>query len=105
MNTIKVAQYDTARRLNYTLTIDGAALDLTLATASFLVADGCTVYTNDVVVTGSAQSGSIYYDLQLRDVTNPGIRHCQFKIAYDDGSILMVPTTSSIMLEVFRSVG
>jgi hypothetical protein len=105
MNTpIQIRQYDTARRLNYQLTIGSQAVDLTSATASFVLRDGINCYSNLVTVSGSAESGSVYYDLQARDTANIGIKYCEFSIAYNDGTVLKIPTTGSIMLNINPSI-
>ena len=105
MNTpIQIRQYETARRLNYQLAIGSEAVDLTSATASFIIRDGANCYVNNVTVSGSAESGSVYYDLQARDTQNAGIKYCEFSVLYDDGTVIKIPTTGSILLNINSSV-
>lgn len=103
-NPTPIRQFDTARRFEYSLAVGNQAVDLTAATCSLFIRDGQTIYTRTPVITGSAANGQVYYDLVYDDTKNAGLHHLEFSVTFNDGTVLRIPTTSSIQLDVYPSI-
>jgi hypothetical protein len=101
---ITIAQYDTARTLNYVLTVtsgsSNVAVDITDATASLHIKrpDGLILERSTTLV--SATSGSVKYDLVDEDTAVNGLARLQFVVDFDDGTVLRVPTTDYIYMVI-----
>jgi uncharacterized protein YdaL len=95
-----VRQGDTARVLNYNLTLAGAAIDLSAVTNVILtINDGDSIFQRTASIV-SAASGSVSYNLQTDDVAKAGCHFMDFTINYVDGTILRVPTVGHIIMDV-----
>lgn len=102
MSTINftIRKNDTARTLNYALTMAGAALDLSTATAVTLVINTGDNIFNRAATIVSAESGSVSYDLVAEDSAKAGCMFCNFVVDYNDGTKILVPTTGHIIIDV-----
>ena len=83
MSTINytIRKHDTARTLNYALTMAGAALDLSTATAVTLVINtGDNIFNRAATIVGAPESGSVSYDLVAEDSAKAGCMFCNFVV-------------------------
>ena len=96
-----IRKNDTARSLNYSLTLGGAAIDLSTATSVVLtINNGTNVYSRAATINSPAESGSVSYDLVAEDSAKAGVAYMDFTINYSDGTILRVPTKGHILMDV-----
>ena len=60
--------------------------------------------TRSVTTYVSRESGSISYNLVAADTADVGSHFVEFKVNYDDGTILYIPTEDKIVIEVLDNL-
>ena len=102
---IEVKQLDTARTFNYTLNVGSTAVDLTNATVSLniLRPDNTTATRSATVVTPI--SGSVSYDLVADDTAQSGLHRLEWKVRFQDATVIRIPTNDFIYMLVNEAIG
>lgn len=98
-------QFDTARSLTYTLNVGNQAVDLTSATASLNIQTPTLNILNRSVTVVSASAGVVRYDFVSDDTRDVGLYRMEFKIAFNDGTIIRIPTVDWIYMNVSQALG
>lgn len=98
--TIFIKRHDSSRVLQDNLTYsDGSVIDLTDSEVK-LVWNGLA--KNADILT--AESGSVSYALTNEDVANEGTIYLEWRIVFDNGSVLTVPTDNRIVLRILEDL-
>jgi hypothetical protein len=105
--TIKIKQGDTYPPIEATF-IDETkkAINLTNATVVFTMANnkGNPKINKKPVAIIDAIQGKVKYSWQPTDTDTSGTYQAEFVITFEDNSILTVPTTDSLMVEIIKKI-
>ena len=106
MRTITIKQHDTARALTDTLTIDGAAINLSGAAVVLVFQDdqGSAPVRRAASIV-SAAAGTVSYQLIAADTAEAVTFTLEWDITFGDGSILTVPDNDYYRLIVKADLG
>lgn len=97
---------NTARQIAQTLTLYGRVLDLTDAVVTF-VAEHTTdksAYISRTAEVVDAVKGRVRFQFTAAETKVPGLYNCEWRIVYQDGTVLTVPDNDNITLEIVKGV-
>jgi len=107
MATHYIKRNDIARKVTDILTLNGAAINLTGCTLSWIMrnrATGVAIKQTATIVT--AATGSVEYQFVTGDTATAGVYDCEWEIVYTTGSKpLTVPDDGYIVLEILEDLG
>ena len=85
----KLVKNDTAPRLNFTLTQNDTAIDLTGSTVRFKFRKqgGSTLFSRTCTINSPSTLGTCYYDWQSGDLANTGFHLGEVEITFPGGSV------------------
>jgi hypothetical protein len=104
--TYKTKARDNARQITHTLRLQGRPLDLTDATVEFIAqhTTDATAYIARSAVVVDATKGKVRFKFTSDETKVPGLYNTEWRITYQDGSILTVPDDDVITLEIVKGV-
>lgn len=85
----KLVKADTAPRVNFTLKMDGAAINLSGATVRFKfrkLGSTSNIFNRTCII-ADAPNGKCYYDWQSGDLANTGTHVGEVEVTFADGKV------------------
>lgn len=98
--TFYIKRNDTSPAIQYTLLVDGTAVDITGAAVRFHMARDRHIVVDAVATTVNAVGGVVRYDWQPDDTVSAGTYDAEFEVIYPDGSIETFPNSGYIPVEI-----
>lgn len=97
---------DTARQISHTLMLYGRPLDLTGTTVYFIMrgTQDSTVYVERAANLIDAINGKVRFKFTTGETDRPGLYNCEWRIVFDEGSVLTVPDNDTLTLEIVKAV-